>query len=186
MNKRKPIKEEHVLILDYLAHGYVTGKRRRSKPVAHGIGTKGFTLLELTPKKDVFLQPLDKVYIGNKEREKIHHIVGKIDYEKLTSTGKAELEHALKTIVHEQEERFVNFFNKAQPLNTRTHIIEMLPGVGKKHLQVLIDERRITPFESFKDIKSRVKMMPDPDKVIVKRILAELQGKEKHDLFVGR
>lgn len=186
MKNRKVVKEEYVLVLDYLAHGYLNQSGGRNKPVVQGIGTKAFTLLELTPKKDVFLQPLDKVYIGNKEREKIHHIKGKLEYNKLSSTGKAELEHALKQIVLEQEERFVNFFNKAQPLNTRTHIIEMLPGVGKKHLQVLVEERRIKDFESFADIKNRVKMMPNPEKVVVKRILAELQGKEKHDLFVGR
>ena len=40
------------------------------------------------------------------------------------------------------------------------------------------------PFENFADIKKRVKLMPDPEKIIVKRILQEIEGAEKHRLFV--
>ena len=41
-------------------------------------------------------------------------------------------------------------------------------------------------FKSFADIKERVKLIPDPEKSVVKRILQELEGNEKHMLFVGR
>ena len=40
--------------------------------------------------------------------------------------------------------------------------------------------------KNFKDIKKRVKLLPDPMKIVVKRILSELKGKEKYNLFVGR
>jgi putative nucleotide binding protein len=42
------------------------------------------------------------------------------------------------------------------------------------------------PFESFDDLKKRVKLMPDPEKAIVKRILEEIQGEQKHHLFVEK
>ena len=48
----------------------------------------------------------------------------------------------------------------------------------------ILDEREKRPFESFKDIKERVKLLPDPEKAIMKRILLELEGNEKHYLFV--
>ena len=41
-------------------------------------------------------------------------------------------------------------------------------------------------FENFADIKKRVKLMPDPKQAIVRRIVSELEGKEKHPLFVDR
>ena len=63
------------------------------------------------------------------------------------------------------------------------HQIELLPGVGKKHMWEIIEKREEKPFESFEDIKKRVKLMPDPEKAIIKRILAEIKGQEKHRIF---
>lgn len=178
--------EENVVVLDFLANGYVRDKSpiHLKTPIVQGIGTNNFTLLELVPKKGVFLQLHDNVYIGENKRDKIHHINGKLSYQKLTSTAKAELEHAIIDIIRDDEQRFVKFFNTAQPLNTRIHLIELLPGVGKKHMLEIIDKRRDALFEDFADLKARVKLMPDPEKVITKRIIQELQGLEKYNLFV--
>ncbi len=181
MNNKK---EENVVVLDFLANGYVNSRQKFNTPIVQAIGKQNFTLLELVPKKNVILHLLETVYIGSDKRDKIHHINGKLDYEKLTSTAKSELEHAVLELVLEKEEEFVNFFNKAYPLNTRVHILELLPGVGKRHMLELVDKRKDKPFESFKDIKERVKLMPDPEKTITNRIVLELQGKEKHYLFV--
>jgi len=49
----------------------------------------------------------------------------------------------------------------------------------------IIEERRGEPFKNFGDIKKRVKLLPEPKKLIIKRILNEVLGKEKHLLFVG-
>jgi putative nucleotide binding protein len=86
--------------------------------------------------------------------------------------------------VKKSEKRFVDFFNNAQPLSTRMHQLELLPGLGKKHMWEVVEARKEKPFESFADIKKRVKLMPDPEKVIIKRIILELQGSEKHRIFV--
>ncbi len=179
-------KEETAIVLDFLQHGYPFDTRpmHRKTPIVQAIGKEHFTLLELVPKKDVFLQPLEEVYIGEGKRDKIHHIVGKLDFEKLTATAKAELEFIIKDIVHKNEKRFVDFFNNAQPLTTRMHQLELLPGLGKKHMWEIIEVRKEKPFESFDDMKKRVKLMPDPEKIIEKRIMKELEGKEKHNIFV--
>jgi putative nucleotide binding protein len=153
-------------------------------PIAQAIGKEYMTLLELVPKKGVFLQPYAEVYIGEGKREEIHHIVGKLPVDKLTATARSELEYVIKSLVEKNETRFVDFFNRSQPLTTRMHQLELLPGLGKKHMWEILEERKGKPFESFADIKKRVKLMPDPKKAIIKRILAELSGKEKHLIFV--
>jgi len=181
-------KEEQAVVLDFLQHGYPFDKRpmHLKTPIVQAIGKENFTLLELVPRKGVFLQPYEEVYIGDAKRDKIHHINGKIPANKLTHTAKSELKHVIKELVNKQESRFVEFFNKAQPISTRMHILELLPGVGKKHMWEIINERKAEPFKSFSDIRKRVKLMPDPVTTIVRRIISELEGKEKHLLFVDK
>ncbi len=179
-------REEYAIILDFLPNGYPFDKRpiHRKTAIAQAIGKQHLALLELIPKKDVFLQPGQEVYIGDGKREEIHHIQNRITPEKLTATGKQELEHTLKEIIENNEERFVAFFNKAGPINMRRHQIELLPGIGKKHMLEILDERRDGDFTSFDNIQERVKLMPDPKKAILRRILLELEGNEKYNLFV--
>lgn len=184
--EKRQSKEENAIVLDFLPHGYPFDPRpsHRKSPIVQVIGTSHFTLLELVPKPGVFLQPLAEVYIGEGKRDQIHHIVGKLVMDRLTATAKTELEFVVKDLVHKSEQRFVDFINAARPLTTRMHQLELLPGVGKKHMWEIIETREKQPFKSFVDIKARVKLMPDPEKAILKRILAELAGTEKHHVFV--
>ena len=179
-------KEDYVVVLDFLQNGYPFDKRQSHKktPIVQAIGKSYFTLLELVPRPGVYLQPYEEVYIGADKRDKIHHITGKLPIEKLTSTAHAELTLVVEQLVEKNETQFVVFFNKAAPLTTRMHQLELLPGLGKKHMWEILEARDEKPFESFADLKSRVKLMPDPKKVIMQRILLELEGKEKHHLFV--
>jgi len=185
MMEKRP-KEEYAVVLDFLQHGYPFDNRPSHKktPIAQAIGKENFTLLELVPKVGVFLQPYEEVYIGSEKREKIHHISGKLPFDKLTSTANAELKHVVEDLVVKNESKFIDFFNKAAPLTTRMHQLELLPGLGKKHMWEIIEERKDKPFESFINLKSRVKLMPDPKTIVMKRVLSELMGKEKYRLFV--
>lgn len=181
------VKEEYAVVLDFLPNGYPFDTRPMHKktPIAQAIGKSHFILLELVPKKGNFLQPFQEVYMGEGKREEIHHIVGRIPINKLTYTAQAELEIVIKELVSKNESRFIEFFNRAGPINTRRHQIELIPGIGKKHMWEIIEKREEKPFESFQDIKNRVKLMPDPEQAVVKRILMELRGEDKHILFVG-
>ncbi len=174
------------MVLDFLPNGYPFDERPMfmKTPIAQAIGKSHFVLLELVPKKGIHLQPYEEVYIGEGKRDKVHHIVGKLPIAKLTRTAKQELEFAIKDIIKKNEKKFIEFFNKAQPLSTRMHQIELLPGVGKKHMWEIIQARDEKPFETFEDLKKRVKLMPDPEKIVIKRIIDELSGTEKHKLFV--
>ena len=50
----------------------------------------------------------------------------------------------------------------------------------------LVEARSQKLFESFKEMKERLKLMPDPEKAIGKRIVAEMMEPQKHYLFVER
>ncbi len=180
-------KEEYVIVLDYLPNGYPFDRRPAHKkdPIAQAIGKNHFVLLELVPKREISLKLHEEVYIGEGKRDKIHHIIGRISPSRLTETAKSELSYIIKELVLKNEPRFIEFFNKAMPMNLRMHQLELLPGVGKKHMQEIIEKRKEAEFKNFEDIRNRVKLMPDPEKTIIKRILLELEGKEKHHLFVG-
>lgn len=184
--KHERSKEETAIVLDFLPNGYHYDDRPMYKktPIAQAIGKEHFVLLELVPKKGIHLQPYEEVYIGEGKRDKIHHIVGKLALAKLTATAKSELEFIVKEIVKKNEKRFVEFFNNAQPLSTRMHQLELLPGLGKKHMWQIIETRQDKSFENLSDLKNRVKLMPDPEKIVIKRILQELEGTEKHRIFV--
>lgn len=178
-------KEENAIVLDYLEHGYPLDTSPVKSPIAQALGISHLTILELIPKKGIFLQPHEEVYIGEGKREKIHHIKGRIPVEKLTTTAHNELKHVVDELVSRDDKKFIQFFNKAQPLSTRMHQLELLPGLGKKHMWEILQARKEKPFEDFIDLKQRVKLLPDPKNVVVKRIISELEGKEKYRIFVG-
>ena len=127
---------------------------------------------------------METVYVGKDDRDKIEFIKRRVNFEQLTSTALAELEKAIEKIVEEDEKRFLEFFNQAQPITLRRHQLELLPGMGKKHMQDVLKERDKKPFESFEDLAERVKLLPDPVKTIVKRIMMELEEDNlNHYLF---
>ena len=176
-------REEHAIVLDFLPYGYPLENRRL--PVAQAIGKNNFTLLQLVPRRDVKFEVGQEVYIGEGKRDEVQYILGRCPREKLTETAKIQLEEFIKHTVKEQEERFVDFFNKAQPMNTRLHQFELLPGFGKKHTQSILKARDEKPFESFEDIKERVQNIPDPSRGVEKRILEELTTIQRHNLFIS-
>ena len=175
-------KEELAIILDYLPNGYPL--ERKMMPVAQAIGKKNLVLLELVPRRGVSLQPGEEVYIGEGKRDKVYYILGRLHREKLTEVAKTQLEEFIEKIVKDKEQEFVNFFNKSEAINKRLHQIELIPGFGKKHMQEILKQREEKEFESFEDMRNRIQNLPDPEKAIQKRILAELTNIERNNLFV--
>lgn len=178
-----PAKDEFLIVLDFLS----TGKPgdRRGEPVAQGVGEKYFSLLEVILKEGVTAKAKDKLYIGEGKRDQVKYIRGKIRFSDLTSYGKDVLEEVVTELVEEGERKFVEFFNKASALTTRMHSLELLQGIGKKHLWSIIAERKKKSFETFEEIKQRIPMVGDPKKMIIRRIMDEIQEKDRHQLFVS-
>jgi putative nucleotide binding protein len=178
MNER----EEYGFVLDFLPQGKSTDRERLA--VAQIVGSKYFTLLEVIPKENVTLSLQQRVYIGKETRKEIEKIRGRISYNELTSAAKSELNSTLRKVIESREEDFIRFFNKCGSISIRLHQLELLPGIGKKHMRELLEQREEKPFESFGDLQKRVTLMPDPVHVLAMRISDELQGKSQHYIFV--
>jgi len=176
--------EEKALVIDYLSRG--RSSDYKTEPMAQLIGVEYFTLLEVIPKKDVTLATFEEVYVGKDERDKIDFIKRRISYKDLTNNALSEVEEAIKKIIIANEKKYVDFYNLSRSITLKRHQIELLPGMGKKHMLQLLSEREKKPFESLKDIKDRVHGIPDPVHSIVKRIIEELEAEEdiKYYLFV--
>jgi len=177
------MKEEYVIVLDFLPNGYPLEKKMM--PIIQAIGKENFTLLELAPRKDAHIELGEAVYIGEGKREKIYYILGRLKRERLTETAKSRLKEIIPQRIRESEEAMIRFFNDSSAINKRMHQIELLPGLGKKHMREILKQREEKPFESFKEMKSRVPNLPDPEKAIEKRIFQELTEVEKYNLFTA-
>ena len=183
--------EEYAIILDYLPLGYVKEgiPSYKRKPVVQAIGKEEFTLLELIPKENTSLDIHQEVYIGSGKRDQISRVYRRLRYDDLTATAKVELNYVIEEIIKSREDKFMGFFNNAGSISTRLHQLELLPGIGKKHMWDIIKARQEKPFENFDDIKKRVPMLSDPVKLLSKRVLMELEatgekkGKRKYVLF---
>jgi putative nucleotide binding protein len=174
--------EEHTYVLDLLPHGRPGTRPYRAGVLVQVVGENYFTLLEAVVRENSVLKPLDRVYVGKDAREEVTYILGRIGYEDLTTTAKLELDTAVEKIVLHRERWFINFFNQAQALTPRMHALELIPGIGKKYMWQILDEREKSPFRSFNDLQERSNL-PNPSKLITKKILEELEGKSKYRLF---
>ena len=154
-------KEEHAIILDFLPHGYPFDTRpmHQKTSIAQAIGKEHFTLLELVPKKGEFLQPHEVVYIGEGKRDKIYYILGRLQDNKLTETARDHLNEFIGKHVEENEKKFIEFFNKAEAINTRLHQFELLPGFGKKHTDAILEQRNKKIFISWVALQKFLKHM---------------------------
>jgi putative nucleotide binding protein len=146
------------------------------------VGEEFFTLLEALSREGLTLKAGDRVYIGKESRDEVTYIIGRIGYEELTGAAKSELPSVITRIVLNREDWFINFFNTARAITPRMHALELIPGIGKKYMWQVINERDRKPFESFEDLQKRTEL-PNPAKLITKRVLEELEGESKYRLF---
>lgn len=151
-----------------------------SQPLAFALSKEKLFPVVAAVAKGAELKSGDEVDL--REKKKID-AWARVDHGTLSSAAKAELEDALDKLIEEREAKFTEFFNKASPITTRMHSLELIPGIGKKHMWEIIESRR-KPFEDLEDIKERLPLLADPRRGIKKRILKELKGDEKYYLFV--
>lgn len=174
--------EESARVVDFLPDGRAADRER--EPVAQLVGERYFTLLEVSIKRGASCVLGQKLCIGRENRNEVEKIKRRIDFNDLTATARSELPLVAKTIISDREAEFVSMFNKAGPVSIRLHQLELLPGIGKKHLQEILNAREAKPFESFKDMQGRVPLLPDPANLIFTRVEEELHGDSKYYLFV--
>ncbi len=181
--------EDYAYILDYLPHGRSDKRGFRREPMAYALGDTEFKLFELTPKDNVALAIGERVYIGKdvKKRDSILHVKRRVRFDDLTNAAVSELPYVIQEIVIAREEDFVKFYNNAQPVTTRFHMLELLPGLGKKSMWAIVEERKKKEFTSFQDLGDRISSIHSPEKLVAKRIEQELsEAEQKYHLFVAK
>jgi len=181
--------EEYAFVLDYLPQGLPSNNFSKRDPVCYAIGEEEFKLFELVPKPNAQIMIDDRVYIGKDPalRTQIDHVKRRIGYEELTNTANGELEFVITQIVTGNQARFVKFYNEAGPISIKKHLLEELPGLGKKTMQEILKEREKGRFTSFNDIATRVPLLKGPEKLIVSRIILEISDPERRRyLFISR
>lgn len=177
--------EEYAYVLDYTQRGKSTTVRGREGLIVQGIGEEHLTLLELLGVQNMNFEVGERVYIGREGRDKVISVLGRLDYEYISQSAKNDLPAIVEKIVLQNEMRFIDHINNAQPVTPRIHALELIPGIGKTYMLTIIREREKTKFDSFADLQTRVGLR-DPAKLIVKRIVDEIAGQARMNLFVRK
>jgi len=177
--------EEYAYVLDFNPRGKSTTVRGRDGIIISAIGEERLTLLEILGAPNSIFEIGEKIYIGKEGRTKVLSVLGKLDYENISSSAQTELPGVVEKIVSDNEKRFVEYLNNAQPLTPRIHALELIPGIGKTYMKIMIEERDKKKFESYADLQERVGFK-EPVKHISERIMGEITGESRMNLFVKR
>ncbi|GGL54772.1 DUF655 domain-containing protein [Halocalculus aciditolerans] len=175
----------YAVILDVLHHGRsdAAGSAYRDVPVAYGVSEEDFTLYEFALAENTDISIGDHVQVEPSFDDGIDR-GHSVDYDDLTDGARSELDYVVAEIIEDNEERFVNVFNEAGAVSLRQHQLDLLPGIGQKLRDKILDERRREPFESFEELEERVSGLHDPEEVIEERIFEEITDNTlKYHLF---
>jgi len=177
--------EEYAYVLDFNSKGRALTVRGRDGIIVTAIGEDRLTLLEILGSEDSVFDVGEKIYIGKEGRTKVQSVLGKLDYEQISSSAQSELNTVVQSIVENNEDRFVDYVNNAQPLTPRKHSLELLPGIGKTYLKVIIEQINKQKFTDYKDLEERAGLK-EPVHHISKRIMEEITGVTQFRLFVKK
>lgn len=177
--------EEYAYVLDFIVRGKSTTVRGRDGIIVTALGEERLTILELLAMPNSSFEIGERVYIGKEGRTKILSVLGRLDFHQTSSSAQSELASVVEKIVLSNEQRFVDYLNNAQPLTPRIHALELIPGIGKTYMKTMLGEREKKKFTDFKDLQERVGLK-EPAKQIAKRIIEEITGETRMNLFVRK
>ena len=177
--------EEYAYVLDFTPRGKSITVRGREGVIIQAIGEERLTLLELLGVQNANVEIGERLYIGREGRDKVASVLGRLEYNDVSQAVKNELPNIVEKIVVANEKRFVEYINMSQPITPRIHALELIPGIGKTYMMTIIKERDKKKFENFADLQSRVGIR-DPSKLVAKRIIEEIMGQARMNLFVRK
>ncbi len=177
--------EEYAYVLDFCSMAKSKTVRGREGIIITALGEERLTLLEILGAEDSIFDIGEKIYIGKEGRTKVQSVLGKLDYKQISGSSQSEIDNVVKTIVTNNEERFVDYINNAQPLTPRKHSLELIPGIGKTYLKLIIEQINKQKFLNYKDMEERAGLK-EPVNHLSKRIIEEISGETQFRLFVKR
>jgi putative nucleotide binding protein len=177
--------EEFAYVLDFTPRGKSVAIKGREGPMVQAIGEERLTMLELLAIEEQDFEIGEKVKIGKEGREKIVSVLGKLAFEDLTPESRNSLPGVVEALVKANQAKYVAYFNELQPLTPRLHGLELIPGIGKTFMKEILEMREKQPFVGFDDLQQRVGLR-DPAKLVARRIIEELAGESRVNLFVKK
>ena len=177
--------EEYAYVLEHRSRAKSTTVRGRTGVIVIALGEERLTLLEILGIENSTFDIGERIYIGKEGRTKVQSVLGKMDYGKISDATKNEIPKMVESIVTTNEKKFVDYINNAQPLTPRVHALELIPGIGKTYMNVIIKERENKQFENYDDIETRAGLK-EPIKHMTQRIVEEISGEARMNLFVKR
>lgn len=177
--------EEYAYVLDFTPRGKSITVRGREGVIIQAIGEERLTLLELLGVQNVTVEVGERLFIGREGRDKVASVLGRLEYNDVSQAAKNELPSIVEKIVVANEKRFIDYINMSQPITPRIHALELIPGIGKTYMMSIIKERDKKKFENFMDVQSRVGLR-EPAKLVSKRIIEEIMGQARMNLFVRK
>ena len=178
--------ESFAYVLDYLPNGRQTDRGFYREPLALGLGEDELKLFEIVLKVGTSVPVGERIPLVPVEGKAppIDHVRRRLAFDELTAAARTELDAALEKLVRAHPARFLRFFNEAPAVSRRFHLLELLPGIGKKTMLQIVEERKKAPFASFSELETRVHLK-NPERLVVGRIQQELSGvPDKYRLFV--
>jgi putative nucleotide binding protein len=178
---------DRAVVLDHLPHGRAGDDRPQYQkpPVAYALTVADLQLVELTLTEESDISIGD--WIPLDQDAGVVQRIRQIEYDDLSQGARNELDYAVDELVESTEDRFIDFYNDAQPITLRLHQLNLLPGIGKKLRNNVLDARKRGPFDDFEELTERVSGLHRPKEKLVERILEELQKEDlKYKTFVGR
>ncbi|GAB7012475.1 DUF655 domain-containing protein [Halolamina salina] len=179
---------EYAVVLDHLPYGRPDDDRpQHQKPeIAYAVGEQAFDLFELTLADGADVSIGDRIVVAPDADRDLVQRYREIDHDDLSRGAEQELDYVIEEIVERHPDRFLEYFNEAQPLTLRLHQLNVLPGIGEKLRDDILESRkREGPFESFEEMEERISGLHDAKGTVVERIIEELTEDVKYRAFVG-
>ncbi|WP_435114944.1 DUF655 domain-containing protein [Halolamina sp. C58] len=179
---------EYAVVLDHLPYGRPDDDRpQHQKPeIAYAVGEQAFDLFELTLTDGADVSIGDRIVVAPDADRELVQRYREIDHDDLSRGAEQELDYVIEEIVERHPDRFLEYFNEAQPLTLRLHQLNVLPGIGEKLRDDILESRkREGPFESFEELEERISGLHDAKGTVVERIIEELTEDVKYRAFVG-
>ena len=178
-------KGTRVVILDILQHGGVDNPNHSWNPICQAIKLPTFQLYEILINKGEIITLQDKILITG-QNDSLGKVQRTLKFDQLTPTSSDIITEVIKDYVAANEVKYIEFINRAGPITIKRHSLEILPGVGKKLMWEVVNEREKEKFTTYGDLHKRVPGFKIVD-AISKRIVEELENKDlKHYLFVKK
>jgi putative nucleotide binding protein len=180
--KQRYINHGECVVVDFYPQGKSLSQDRVEEynPLAVVVTSRWFQFFDVVIPSDVKITASDRLMLTTKNK-KIKYFK-QIQFNQLSNLALDILPKILHYIIFRSEPRFMAFFNKAQPLTTQMHQLQLLPGIGQKRMWAILEARKNAPFASFADFTDRTGIS-DPASILVGRIIIELEDKPKYRLF---